>query len=390
MANDLAGLISAIIGRSQLALRTKTVLPRVINTDYSTDAARPGEVINVNFAEPGTVTDVTPAAVPPTAEDADTTNRPITLNKWRKVHWYLNSDESAKIMASDTWLPPVMSQRLDDLIADINADIFTVYPEIYGYAGTAGTTPFSGSPGSSDVAADLRKVLNTQKCPTSGRVGVIDVDADAAATKLAEFRDADRSGDPDVVMEGEIGRKFGFDWMWDHQVPTHTAGTAGVDSDVIAVDNGAGYAAGIKSMNVDVDAGTSTFVVGDVFSIAGHTTTYTATNADTFDVTGVTLSFEPGLEAAVVDDQVLTFKTTHVVNLGMHRNAIGFASRPVQPDSLGSAIPQNALFVPFVDEVTGLALQLMIMQQYHRVTWELSCLWGKKLIRPAMASRLAG
>jgi hypothetical protein len=42
------------------------------------------------------------------------------------------------------------------------------------------------------------------------------------------------------------------------------------------------------------------------------------------------------------------------------------------------------------DPVTGITLRLELTRQYKQDRWELDLLWGSKLVRAALAARLAG
>jgi hypothetical protein len=86
-------------------------------------------------------------------------------------------------------------------------------------------------------------------------------------------------------------------------------------SKVGAVNNAAGYAIGITSMAVD--SFTGIIPTGTVFTLTGDTTeyevlTHTETSTNTRSIT-----FAPGLIAAAIDDQVITFSPHQLeVNIG--------------------------------------------------------------------------
>jgi hypothetical protein len=42
------------------------------------------------------------------------------------------------------------------------------------------------------------------------------------------------------------------------------------------------------------------------------------------------------------------------------------------------------------DPQTGITLRLEVSRQYKQVTWEFDILWGAKLVRPELATRIAG
>ena len=90
---------------------------------------------------------------------------------------------------------------------DVNATLLGLGRKFYGIVGTPGTTPFS----TVVDATNARKVLNRQLAPVNDRRIVLDPDAEAAALGLSGFADVSKSGDTRPIIDGTIGRKYGFD-----------------------------------------------------------------------------------------------------------------------------------------------------------------------------------
>lgn len=386
MANDLAAIMPKILARSLGVLRQRAVMPRLVNSDYGTEAAEKGDTIDVPIPTAVGTQDVAPAITPVAATDTTTTKVQVQLNKWRQTDpIHLTDKQLTEVNRNEHFLPMQIGEGIKALANYVNEQIHAEYIGIYGHYGVAATTPFG-----SDVkgATRTRKLLNQQLCPKTDRRGVVDFDAEAQMLELAPFVDAEKTMSAEAKIEGEIGRKYGIDWVADDAVVTHTAGQVGTETDVIAVDNGAGYAIGIASILVDVDSGTSTFVIGDIFTFSGHTQQYVCTNAGTLDTTGVTMTFDPPLVAAVVDNEVMTFVASHVVNMVFHRDAFAFATRPLISETTDLSL--GNLIMSMQDPVTGLVLRLEISRQHKQVAWEFDILFGVKLVRPELAVRLLG
>src|SRR5581483_5194352 len=245
--------------------------------------------------------------------------------------------------------------------------------DVYGFAGTPGTTPFQ-----TDLTefVDARNVLNKQLAPMDPRYAVLSPDAEAKAILLRAFQDASFRGDPAGIINGQIGQKLGALWLMDQNIPTHTAGTgAGY-----LINNVAGYNAGDKTVAVDTGAGT--ILVGDVVTFAGVSGTYVVTTA----LGGGSFSFEPGLAGALADNAAVTVKASHVVNLAFHRDAFALVSRPLEasdPAGLGR-------FAVAVDEVSGLVLRLEVSREHKRTRFSYDILYGVKTVRRELAARIAG
>ncbi len=383
MANTLTSIMPKILARGLLALRERAIMPRIVNFDYSREAAQKGQTIDVPIPSALSASDVTPSNTPPAPADSSPTTVQITLNNWKKVSFYLTDKELMEIDKQQHFIPLQLSEAVRALANAINLSVHQEYWGVYGFTGTPGTTPFASD--ASD-AINARKILHSQRAPRDNRRGVVNFDAEANMLALATFADADKVGSADVKIEGEIGRKFGIDWYADDQVVTHTAGTL---TGTIAVSGA--HAAGATSVTLATDAGEAiNLKKGDIITFSGHNQTY-AVQAD-LNVgasSSGAVQIRPGLAVALSGGETVSVKGDHVVNLVFHRDAFALAMRPLEsatdPDlALGSRI------LTMTDPQTGLSLRLEISRQYKQVVWELDALWGVKLVRPELAARIAG
>lgn len=397
MANTFTEVTPKLLAQGLMALREVSIMPRLVNRSYETLAGQHGTTIDVPIPSAITAQAVSPAATPPATADVSPTSVAIQLDQWFEAPFYLTDKDMLEVMEGT--IPMQASEAVKAVSNKMDQDIISKFTGIYGFvneaaAGAANRTPFtdsSGAPTNTQILTAARTTLNKQLAPFDSRHVVFNPDAEGAALDLRAFQDASYSGNVQAIIEGDLNRKLGFQiWMDQNLDATggakHTAGTASTDADVIAVDNGAGYAIGIKTMNVDVAAGTSTFVIGDIFSIAGVSGTFVTTNADTFDTVGVNLSFEPGLPVAVADDDALTFEESHTNNLVFHRDCFAFATRPLDQATEGL----GAISMSRVDTMTGLALRIEVTREHKRTRFSYDMLWGSALVRAALGVRMAG
>lgn len=369
MANTLTNVTPQLLAQGLMALRKATILPRLVNTDYSNVAAAKGSTIDVPIPSAISATAVTAAITPPANTDVSPTTVAIALDKWYEAAFYLTDKELGQVIAGH--IPMQASEAVKALAEQLNSDLFAEYKGVYGYVGTAATTPFASD---TTAATAARKTLNTQLAPLSPRFTVLDPDAEANALDLRAFQDASFRGDAAGIVEGQIGRKLGFDFFMDQQVPTHTTTAAGT----ITVDDAA-HAAGAST--ITWDGGGTAPAAGDVFTAAGDTQTYTVVSS-----TATVITHSPVGQVALADDAALTFKASHVVNLAAHRDAFALAIRPLEApgDGLGNIIESA------VDPVSGLALRLEVSRQHKQTRWSFDILYGVKLVRAALACRVAG
>lgn len=375
MANTLTDVIPQLLAQGLLALREAAFVPRIVNRGYERLAGERGSTIDVPVSSAIAVQDVTPAATPPSTADIAPSKVAITLDKWKEAPFYLTDKEILEVMAGT--IPMQAAEAVKALANQINTDILALYKDVYGYAGTAATTPFGTD---LTAATALRKVLGVQLAPMDPRYIILDPEAEANALNLRALQDQSWRSNPSAIVNGQIGRTLGFDWFMHQLVPSHTAGTASG-----ATTNTAGYAAGVKTVTL-ASAGTGTILVGDVFTLAGHSQTYVVTSGDADVSNGGTISFEPGLKVALAASAIaITLKATHRVNLGFHRDAFAFATRPLENSGQGLGT-----FMSAADPESGLTLRLELSREHKRTRWSFDVLYGVKTVRRELACRLAG
>ncbi len=386
MANDLTTLIPEIKAQILPVLREQSVMPRVVNTSYSADAAARGSTIDVEDVEDMTAYDITPGDAPASGVKSDvaSTQKTITLNKFKAVTFDLTDKEIYEIMNGTR--TRAIEKAVKALAKQVNTDIFdAAYKGFYNYTGTAGTTPFNASTVEAQTA---RKILRENEATMDECRMVLDVDAYANALGLDVLQKVNESGDNEALREGMITRAVGFDWYEDQQVPTHTstaAGTYAIDADATA---------GATSLVLDDDAGAdvTTPAVGDIFNIAGDTTNYVVTSVtvDTPTANETTVGISPKLAADVTDGDNVTFVTTAaagaaVQNLAFERTAIGFASRPM----LDLETPGSTISV-LSDPVSQLSMRFEIQRLWKKTIMSVDMLYGVSVVRPELGVRVFG
>jgi hypothetical protein len=383
MSNTLTDIMPKILARGLLALREQALMPRLVNGSYSAEAAEKGDTIDVPIPTANAATDVTPSNTPSAPTDTTPSKVQIALNNWKKVNFHMSDKDMVEVDKNNHFIPMQMSEAVRALANVVNVDIHNEYVGVYGFTGTAGSTPFASTVVD---AVNARKVLHQQRAPRTERRGVLDFDAEANALALPPFADAEKTLSAQVKIEGEIGRKYGVDWVADDAVVTHTAGSLQATGALV----GSTTAAGTITLDVASASAVGNLVIGDVFTIAGDTQTYAvgATVSAIASSANSAVTISPALATAATSGAAITIKASHVVNMVFHRDAFAFANRPLvsstQDTQLGSMI------MSMTDPQTGITLRLEISRQYKQVVWELDILWGAKLVRPELACRVAG
>jgi hypothetical protein len=379
MVNTVTNIMPKILARGLLALREQAVMPRVVNGDYSQQAAQKGDTIDVPIPSALTVNSVTPSNTPPTPADSSPTKVQIPLNNWYEANFHMTDKELVEVDRNEHFVPMQMSEAVKALANKINTTVHNEYKGVFGFAGTAGSTPFASAV---SAATDARKVLNQQLCPRTDRRMILDFDAEASALALDNFNNVNQVGGTGPKIEGEIGRKFGFDIYTDDAIVTHSAGGSGTP-----LVNGA-LAVGDTSVVIDGMSGSGGLVVGDVITMAGNTQTYAVITAPAASGGAQTVTVAPAITGIIANDAAITVKASHVVNLGFHRDAFALAMRPLQGSTQGDSYGNQ--IVSMTDPITGLSMRLEVSRQHKQIVYSLDALWGVKLIRPQLAVRIAG
>jgi coat protein Gp5 len=385
MSQDLTQVIPQLLAQGLLALRQNSIMPLLVNRSYEALAGEKGSTIDVPIPSAIAVQDVTPANVPPSTAGVTPTSVPITLDQWKEAPFYMTDKDLLESMNGT--IPMQASEAIKALSNVVDSYILAQYTSFYGFRGEVSTGAML-DPFSDDTVKDitaLRAILDNQLCPPDDRRIIANPNAEMAALNLRAFHDAQFSGSAMGLLNGTIGQKFGFSWFKDQNVPNHTAGTCAAKT----VTETSNSAIGVSVVTLKVSTTTGTLVVGDIISFAGSAQTYVVTAAATVDTVGVVVSIYPPLLSAVDGSGTavaVTVQPSHAVNLGFHRDAIAFATRPL----VDSAPGLGAMVSSAVDPVSGLVLRLEVTREHKRTRYSYDILYGAKVIRPQLGARLGG
>lgn len=378
ISNSLASIIPVIFAQGLSALRNKCVMPSLCNVSYAPLAAEKGQIITIPIPSAITTADVAPAAYAPDSGNLAPTVAQITLNNWREAAFTLTENEIAQ--AANGYPAKQATAAISALADYVNSTIFAKYTKFYSAVGSAGTAPFATTV---NAAVDAKELLTMQKAPSNDRRMVLDTTAMGNALKLGAFSYMLNSNDPGVMKEGEIGRKYGFNWYEDQQVPYHTSTvlTAGA-----ATINGA-HSVGATTISIAKATNSSPLVAGDIITFAGDSQQYVVGANVTLAVGNTNVSIYPPLAVAQSGGAAMTLTASHRVNLAFQADAFGFVSRTLA--HVAGAEP-NPYSMELADPVSGLTLRLQVREEFHRIRWAFDMLWGVDVVRPELGTRVLG
>jgi hypothetical protein len=306
-ANDIDALIPEHWAQEGLAiLRENMVAANLVHRDFQDEFARFGDTVHTR--RPGEfVAKRKTNADSVTVQNATATDVPVVLNQHIHVSFMLKDGEETLAFQDlvATYLNPAMlaNARLVDQI------VLGQYPQFL--ANWAGGLDAMTSSNVKEYILATREKMNINKAYTEGRNLIWTPSSETVALSLAEFTNAQNVGDDGTAMaEAFLGRKFGFqNWMCQNMADVAIGSTLQSG----AINNMAGYAAGVTSLTVDGFTG----AVPDNawLTIAGDDTPHQVASAtETLGNTTTLVLASPGLRRAVADNAVVKVYTPGAVN----------------------------------------------------------------------------
>jgi hypothetical protein len=317
MSNTL--LTPAVIAKeAALVLENEMVMANLCHRDYSNEYQKVGSTVTIR--KPATF-NATAFSTTVAAQEIVESSVQVVLDKYYDITAHITSAEMSLdiVNFSEQVLQPMMrehAQNVDEII----------FSEIYKTV--AGHTAVSSTPVIGDLA-NLMAQLDLQKCPITERRVVLHPITQAKYAAIDAILHADKRGKSLTIDEYRIGRVLGADYYMDQNVPTWASNS---HDDVLAFKGAA--TAGATAATLDGGGTVGSLAAGDVFKVVGSDRGYLLVTGSTVlaDATAeIAITFTPPLDAALLDNAVVTFQDAHKVNLAFHKNAFALVSRPLEP-----------------------------------------------------------
>lgn len=307
-------------------------------------------------------------------QDLQETTLPITLDHIATVDARASAIETA--LNIDDLNRVFVEPAAVALAEKINAAGLELYKDIPYVAGTAGTTP-----NSLDAFAGARKVLNINKAPTAGRVGVWDAEADAKFATIPAIVNAEKSGTTQALREGSIGRVFGINNYMAQGVKTHTSGITAADG----VKLSASAEKGATTISITGTSLTGKLVRGDILTILGGSYVVTEDSAAASGNAISNIKIYPALAKAGTTATNVVVAASHTANLVFCPMAFAYVTRPL-------ANPNGQGVESYVTSYNGISLRVTkgYDQKYKRSIYSMDVLYGYKTLYPELAVRVMG
>ena len=392
MANSL--LTPSVITKEALAiLHQKLNFVGSINTQYDSQYAQTGAKIgnDLKIRLPNEFTIRSGATL--STQDVTEASTTMTVDTQKGVDFSFSSEELT--MHIDEFKSRYIEPAMSVLAANIESDALSMYKDVYNfYSGVGSANSFAN-------ITQAQKVLTDNLAPYGDRSylhnpqSVVDMLADTKGL----FQDS--SSIAKQYKDGELGKIAGFNHFENTLMPSHTTGTAAASTGYLV--NGASQ----TGASLTVDGGSTTFLDGDIITIAGVNRVHPETKADTgvlqqFVVTAnsgasaTSLSISPSITASAGRQNVTGSPADNAAvskvgggngadwqeTLAFSKNAFAFATADL-------VLPEGVHFA--AREVLD-GISMRIVRDYTIADDLMPCridvLYGYKAIRPQLACRV--
>jgi len=329
-------------------------------------------------------------------QDTSETSTTLQVNTQKGVDFKFSSDELTLSLQdfSERILEPAMAV----LAANIENDVYTAaYKGVYNMV-------------NSDTAAidfydivDARRLLNNNLTPMDdNRCAMLTTLHSAKLVNELKGLFHDSTAVRQQYKEGKMGRTGGFDFYENPIFGKHTTGTA-VTGDTLYNVAGANQ----TGASLTVDTGTTTFLVGDVITIAGCNAVHPETKADLgyaqqFVITAnsganaTTLAISPAIVVSGARQNVSAAPTNGgaITKVGAGANETLDTSMAYHKDFCTFATADLVMpsGVDFSAREVMDGISMRVVRQYDinndAFPCRLDVLYGHKVLRPEMAVRI--
>lgn len=381
MANILTKLIPDLYQNLDEVSRELTgFLPSVARNSSAARAAL-GESVTVPVSTAMESGNVTPSMTVPEPEDFTMDNVAIQITKSRNVSFGLTGEEFQGLnngVGANYILGENIKQAVRTLANEMEKDVAIEAAISSSRAyGTAGTTPFAAN--LSD-AAQIKKIMDDNGAPMSGRSLIVDTTAGVNLRSLTQLTNVGDAGTNMTLRQGELLNMFGISIK-------ESAGIQNVAQSAIEGVTLEAVEAGATELTIKV-ATSGSLKAGDIITIAGDDNKYVVAVANgALAPAGKIKIAKPGLLHGAADGAAVTVVADSARNIAFTQNAIQLVTRaPALPAGRDAAVDSYIM----TDSRSGMAFEVRVYQGYRKMRMEVACAWGVKVIKPEHVVTLLG
>ena len=380
MANVLTDLAADLYRAAEIVGRSAVGFIPSVTINAGSEAAAQGTTVRSFTTVEGTIkTSVTPSMTIPEGDDNTIGNTTLALDKTINAQIPFTGEDMRFLdqgAGFQTVYGNLILRKMNGMVRQIEADIATeAYRNSSRAFGTAGTIPFASN---FNEVAEVRQILFDNDMPVEdGQLSlVLNSLAGTNLRQLAQLQKVTEAGGTDMLRQGTLLDLQGFMLKESAGVRTHTKGT-GTSYQTSA-------AAAVGATTISVDTGSGTIVAGDVVTFAADTVNkYVVTGA----LAGGSFTIAaPGLRVAIPDNNAVTVGNNYTAHIGLHRDAIELAIRPMASPMASAASETMVVQDPF----SGLAFQVEVYGGYKKSMVDITAIYGVKAWNPSGIATLIG
>lgn len=385
-ANTLTRLIPDLYAALNVVSRELVGFIPSAFRNVSAERAAVGQEVVYPIAPAGAMFDVTPAMTIPEPSDRVIGNGTLKITKSKGVDFGWTGEEQRGLNTGPGYLSiqsQNFAQALRTLTNAIELDLaIAALAGASRATGTAGTTPFATNVGD---AAQVRKILDDNGAPATGRSLVVDTSAGAALRTLQNLTRVNEAGTSMTLRDGELLNLSGISIKESAQIQNAAASTAAG-----ATTNAAGYAVGARVITLAA-AGTGAVIAGSSIAFAGDANKYTVSallgDADVSNGGPITIN-APGLMKAIpAAATAITVTAAHVGNVGFVDTALHLIARaPALPAEGDMASDRRML----IDTRSGMSFEVSLYPGYRKIRAEVAAAWGVGVTQGEHIAELMG
>lgn len=380
--NTLTGLYPSLYAGLDVVSRESVGFIPSVTRNTSAERAAVGQSVVYHVAPEMAARDTNPSMTIREPVDRTVGTGTMTINKSREVDFGFVGEEQVGLDTGPGYnavQADLFAQALRTLVNEIETDLATeAYQNACRAYGTPGTVPFTTNLAE---AAQVRKILDDNGAPSTGRSLIVDTTIGANIRTLGQLTKVNEAGDRMTLRDGTLMDLHGMMVKESGQIQSLTAGTG-----ASATTNDAGYAVGATEITL-ASAGTGTILAGDYITFAGDTNKYLVVTGDADVSGGGTIEIaKPGLRVAI-GAATTAITVVEPSGGGATTRAVAFspdalhlvARAPALPDGRDAAIDSMMM----IDPRSGLPFEVRVYLGERKMKFSVACAWGKKASKQA-------
>ncbi|MCK9461595.1 MAG: hypothetical protein M0R80_18355 [Proteobacteria bacterium] len=197
------GIPVVVAGLTLKYLKNNTVMARLVRRDWDNEVASYGDTVRITKMT-GLTVKTKSGGSQYEAQELNDAKVDVVLNQHKYVGFLI--EDIAAFLAKPQYQEDLMNEGVSVIAEEIDGQLLALYSEATGDVGSAGVDA------TADILVDARKVLTDAKAPSANRYVVWSAKDAAALLKVEKFTNSQWvAGNGEALVEGSLGRKYGFD-----------------------------------------------------------------------------------------------------------------------------------------------------------------------------------